>query len=227
MSTLENRISAVVDDAAKAAIEIAVETIRTNLPFLINLDPDDRKKKRKTGTKREGYVVGVYDASVAHGEVIPPTFSLDEWTKDEVLNTVLKGVYSLVGNLAENISDTLLQIGSERIKQADTCIDYLKTAAKGNAALTDEVNHIAETFAGQGRRIGIPITGVPAGGSVTINNAVPNTRLSNTGETVLKMVANNTETLILPGNVALVPVKQIRVDNQSTNTSGSFSVKTK
>ena len=227
MPTLENRISGAIDAAAKAAIEAAVASLRTNMPFIINLDPDERKKKRKTGSKREGYVVAVHDASLAHPDAIPATFNMPEWVKDEALNTALKGVFSLVGSVSESINDTLLQIGSERIKQADACYDYLKQGAAGNVALTDELNRIAQQFLGQGRRADVPITSIPAGGSVTINNAVPNTRLSNMGETVLKMTANNTETLIRPGDVALVPVKQIRVDNQSTTAAGSFSVKTK
>jgi hypothetical protein len=227
MATLENRISAVISDADLAEVLAALATVRTKLPFLINLDPADRKNKRKTGTKREGYVVDVYNASTANSGAIPSSFSIAEWTKDEVVNDVMKVIFSNLGNLTESVSDTMLQIGNERVKQADLCYGYLKSGAAGNVALTDELNRIAATFAGQGRAAEIPVTGIPAGGSVTINNAVVGTRLSNMGDTVLKLTVNSIETLVLSGNVAVVSNKQIRVDNQSTNTAGSFSVKTK
>jgi hypothetical protein len=227
MATLENRISAVLSDADLDAVRDAVTLIRGKLPFMVNLDAADRKNKRKTGTKREGYVVDVYNATNAHSDAIPDSFSIAEWTKDENLNTKMKEVFSLLGGLSESANDTLLQLGSERIRQADVCLDYLKTAAKGNVALTDEVNHISETFAGQGRRVEIPVTGIPAGGSVTINNAVPGARLSNMGETVLRLTINTVQTLVRPGDVSVVSNKVVRVENQSTTAEGSFSVKTK
>lgn len=222
-----NRISAILTAAAQTAIAAAVTALKTNMPFLINLLPDERKKKRKTGTKREGYVVAVYQAVLAHPEAIPATFSVPEWTKDEELNDALKLDYSSVLAVAESIDDTLLQLGSERIQQADTCYDYLKRAAKDNAALSTIVDNIAKQFLGQGRKGDVPITSIPAGGSVSVANAVPNTNMSNMGNTILKLSANGIDTLVRPGDVAKVPVKNIMLTNQSSTEAGSFSVKTK
>jgi len=227
MATLENRISAAITPVQQTAIQAAITAILTNLPFLINLDPGERRTKRKTGTKREGYVVAVYQALLAHPEVVPSSFSMAEWTKDETLNTTLKNDFSLIGALAESIDDTLLQISNERIKQADAGYSFLQAAAQGNAALTNIIESIAQQFLGQGRQGDVPVTSIPAGGSVAINNAVPDTRLSNMGETVLKLTMNNVDTLVRPGDVAMVTVKQITITNQSATTPGSFSVKTK
>src|SRR5260221_10732488 len=106
MATLENRISATLSAVQQTAIQAAVTAILAILTFLINLDPDDRRKKRKTGTKREGYVVAVYQALTAHPEVIPSTFNMAEWTRDENLNTALKVDFSLLGAVTESIDDT-------------------------------------------------------------------------------------------------------------------------
>lgn len=225
----ENRISAVLTAQDITDIINAGNIIKTKMPFLLNLTPDERKKKRKTGNKREGYVIAVYNAVLQFPQAIPATFSVAEWTKDEELNDAAKGVFSFIRAISESVDDTLLQIGSERIKQADACYGYLKEAAKGNEALSAIVNDIAKNFLGQGRAKGFVELTVPAGGSAEVKNVVPQTQFANMGNTVLKMTAGKTETLVRPGDVAAVPerITTIKADNQSTTEEGKFSVKTK
>lgn len=227
MATNDNRVSAILAAAAITNITTAINTIKTNMPFLINLTPDERKAKRKTGTKREGYVAQVYQDTLAHPEAIPSTFSVPEWTKDENLNAALKNIFSLLGAVDESIDDTLLQLSFERIKQADQCYDYLKTAAKGNAALTAIVDNIAQQFLGQGRKKDAPVTTIPISGTVTINNAVAGSNFENLGNTILKMSSNGVDVLVRAGDVAKIPNKVIVIVNQSTTAAGSFAVKTK
>ncbi len=145
-------ISVVVSAADITAIETSAGDIKLKLPFLINLTPQERKKFRKKGTKREGYVKDVYEGIVANPTVVPVTFSIPEYTKDYNLDTVLLHIRSVLSSIIEGIDDTRMMVGVELMKQSDTGYDYLKRAAKDNAALQSVVDKIAKAFAGQGKK---------------------------------------------------------------------------
>ena len=56
-------ISAVITAADKEAVQTAVQTIKAKLPFLVNLNPQERKRLRKMGAVRTAYVQDVYQAA--------------------------------------------------------------------------------------------------------------------------------------------------------------------
>lgn len=95
----------------------------------------------------------------------------------------------------ESMDDTMLQLGFERIKQADGGYGYLKSAAVGNVALTAVEENIATQFAGQGKKANVPITTITLSGLVTINNAVVGTNFENLDNTILKMSSNGVDVL--------------------------------
>jgi hypothetical protein len=191
MATNDNRISAVLSSTDKQDILDAFTLIRTKMPFLVNLLPDERLKKRKTGTKRKGYVLGVYKGAQSFPTTIPSSFNMGEWDKDETLVEDIKEIFDVSLNLHEALDDTLLQMGFERIKQADEVYGYLKNAARGNASVSALVTTIGQAFLGQGRRTEATIIDlVPSGGRGVVN-AVLNSYLVNEGETLLKIVMEN------------------------------------
>src|SRR3990172_11796415 len=96
-------ISAVLSDADKSTIKTNADNSKTLMPFLLNLDPDTRRKLRKTGTKREGYVVDVYNTTIANPNAVPTDFSIPEWTKDENLNKQLLEVRESIQSLLEAV----------------------------------------------------------------------------------------------------------------------------
>src|SRR3990172_31423 len=119
-------ISAVLSNTDKATIITNTDNSKALMPFTINLDPATRKRLRKTGSKREGYVQDVYNGTIANPSAIPADFSIAEWTKDEDLNRQLVEVREEISSLLEAVDDTILLLGSERIGQADDAYAFLK-----------------------------------------------------------------------------------------------------
>jgi hypothetical protein len=58
--------------------------------------------------------------------------------------------------LYERLSDTVLLLGVELMKQSDTGYDYLKRAAKDNAAIQAIVNQIAKLLKARERKRFLP-----------------------------------------------------------------------
>ncbi|MBI4929937.1 MAG: hypothetical protein HY841_04180 [Bacteroidetes bacterium] len=226
-------ISAVLSNADKAAIITNTDNSKALMPFTVNLDPAARKRLRKTGSKREGYVLDVYNGVLANPSAIPADFSIAEWTKDEDLNKQLVEVREEISSLLEAVDDTILLIGSERIHQADTGYGFLKQSAKGNSALTTLVQRIARQFLGQGREGRKTTFTIPAGGQVSVTDVAAPTPLLNIGTTILSIVKTGSGSsraaalTVNPGESVAIDSTSISVTNTGTSSQGVFTVKLK
>lgn len=145
-------LSISITPADKAAILTKIGEIKALMPFLINLTPQERKRLRKKGTKRTGYVNDVYQAVQNNQTVIPATFNVAAYKQDKFAGDDLTDIDDQLIPLFEGISDTLLLLGVELMKQSDSGYDYLKRAAKDNASIQAIVEQIAKAFAGQGKK---------------------------------------------------------------------------
>lgn len=230
-------ISAVLSDANKLAIKTNIDNSRTLISFGVNLNPEERQRLRKTGSKREGYVVDVYTGCVGNPTSLPGDFSLTEWTKDEVLNKQLIEVREWVASFLEMLEDTILLLGSERIRQADVAYTYLKQSAKTNTSLTELVARIGRQFEGQGRKKADVTFNVGVKGSVEVSRVVPGTKIVNTGNAVICMKAGSELAKIVkreaininPNSSVTIPAgyTSIIVENLSATDEGSFTVHTR
>ena len=139
-------ISASIVAADKTAVITALQTIKTKLPFLINLTIADRKKLRKMGSVRTSYVQDVYTAATNNASAIPSGFSLTEYGKDATLLKDLTDIQALLQPLFEGLEDTQMALGSELMKQSDECYGYLKVAAKKSSSqnLTMAIKSISD-----------------------------------------------------------------------------------
>jgi hypothetical protein len=117
-----------------------------------NLDPVLRKRLRKKGTKRAGYVEDVLNASNSNSGVIPSSFDLAAYNVRKKLDGQLQHLLDLLLPVVEAVNDTKLGLGSDLMHESDSCYSHLKRGAKDSAALTEVVSNIAKTFAGQGKK---------------------------------------------------------------------------
>jgi hypothetical protein len=141
-----NRISATLNDADKTSILTAVATIKSKLPFLISLDPKERKDMRKLGVKRQGYVKETSDGVKAFPNTMPTSFPTSEFLKDANLMLALNEIAPLLMGLASNFDDTILQLGSEVMNNTDLAYSYLKTAARVDANVKPILEKIATSL---------------------------------------------------------------------------------
>lgn len=135
----QSKISAALTATDKQAIITAIQTIKTKLPFLVNLNDVERKKLRKMGAVRTGYVQEVFYASSANTTSLPSGFDMVEYNKDFNIHKELREIHSLLGPVAEGIGNTLMAAGSDLMLQSDECYGHLKVAAKKspNQSLTN------------------------------------------------------------------------------------------
>ncbi len=148
----ENKVSAVLPDADKASVMASAGQIKTNLPFLINLTKEERKKSRKMGAKSVEYVSLNLQGAESFGTLIPATVDIPEFAKDVILVNQLSSIRIELAAILESIDDTMLAAGSDAMVTADQVYSYLKTGAKNNAAVKSLVAEIAKRFEGQGRK---------------------------------------------------------------------------
>ena len=142
-----SNISASLSAADKQAILQAVQVIKTKLPFLINLNEQDRKTLRKMGSVRTAYVQDVYSASAGNTSAIPSGFSLPEYGKDVTLQKDLMDILTPLGPVFEGLSDTAMALGAELMHQSDECYGYLKVAA--NKSSNQNLNVVVKKIADQ------------------------------------------------------------------------------
>ena len=127
---MENKISFVISDEAKANIGKAIETIIQNLPGLVNLTAVDRRTLPKMGDKSFAFVSKSFEYAVQNPKVIPGFLDMAEFEKDTIGMAELKKVLIPLRQLVEKLDDTTLLTGSEALSSALVFYTALKGATK-------------------------------------------------------------------------------------------------
>ncbi len=148
-----NLISAVLSDADKDAAKAGIATAKSKMPFLISLSEDQKKGKRRMGQKSVEYVKLNLRGAQNFGKYIPTaTVDGDEFGKDVTLISQLWDVRVVMASLLEEIDDTIAAASIDCMKTADNVYDYLKKAAKSDAAVKALIEEIAKRYEKQSRK---------------------------------------------------------------------------
>ncbi|MBD1916908.1 MULTISPECIES: hypothetical protein [Cyanophyceae] len=147
-----DNISASISDPAMAEIKGAIAVIQNNLPFLINLTPDERRKRIKMGDKSLAFVRNSVTATQNNPDIVPGKFDIAELNRDYQLTVALSEVLGLLEQLTETVDDTLLAVGSESMTGSLLVYDYVKTAARHSPGLKSVADQLGERFKAMGKR---------------------------------------------------------------------------
>jgi len=128
---VQNFVSGAITAAQSTAVTTAVGTIRTNLAFLRNLSPEDRRTIPKMGGKSFLFVNQVLQAGKANSGKLPASFDLPGFDADLALYNALLPLATQITQLAELFDDTVLALGSDLYSESLEAYGYLKA---GNAA---------------------------------------------------------------------------------------------
>ena len=131
-------ISATISDQAMAEIKGAIAAIHTHLPFLINLTPDERRKRFKMGDKSLAFVRNSVTATQNNPDIVPGNFDIAEFNRDY--------------QLTETVDDTLLAIGSESMASSLLVYDYAKTTSRHSPGIKSVADQLGERFKAVGKR---------------------------------------------------------------------------
>ena len=130
---MNDRIDATISQTDLDAILAAVKTIKTALPFLVDLSPDDRQALPKFGDKSLAFVQRAHDVARQDDSFLPRSFDVDAFGRDVALHARLGTVALALGRLAEHVDDTRMLVGAEAYAAALTAYDALKRSARGAA----------------------------------------------------------------------------------------------
>jgi hypothetical protein len=146
----DNRISATLSQADRQAVLDAVNTIRTKLPFLIDLSPEERKALPKMGDTGRGFVAQALQVAEQNPDILPRSFDAAEMRKDVELLDALLPVVTALAQLNELLDDTYTAVGSEAYVAGLLVYQYVRAAGKGSA-LDGALDALGQRFARKSR----------------------------------------------------------------------------
>ena len=142
-----NRVNATLNQAQIAEIQTALGCIYTNLPFLIDLKPEERQAMLKFGEKNRSFVAKAAAVAEQNPDILPRNFSLDEMKADVSLVEDLYPLMTAVSNLLGKLEDTYFAAGSEAYSAALLVYQYAKTANIATGVLENALNDLGHRFA--------------------------------------------------------------------------------
>lgn len=142
----DNRISAQLTDADRAAVLAAINTIREKLPFLIDLSPEERKGLPRLGDKSLAFVAQALELATQNPDILPRSFDVEEFRKDVELLNALRPIATAFTQLQELLDDTYVEVGSEAYSSGLLVYQYARSSNKG-AALDKLLEGLGQRFA--------------------------------------------------------------------------------
>ncbi|HTP11072.1 MAG TPA: hypothetical protein VMP08_22615 [Anaerolineae bacterium] len=152
-----NRVSAKLLSTDKDAVMQAIATIKTKLPFLIDLSPEERRALPKMGDKTSTFVTKALEVAKQNGDFLPRSFDVAEFESDVALYEELRAIALALAPLNELVDDTLLEVGSEAYAAALTVYQYAKNSGQG-AGLDAVADELSKRFAKKATPKPTPVT---------------------------------------------------------------------
>lgn len=111
----DNRISAAITAADKAAFLTKINESFALLPFLVNLTPENKKSIPTIGPSRAGMVPVFLQQMTAHPELVPSYVNMTELNADAKLFADLNALAARSHELFESLTDTAHIAGSDAL----------------------------------------------------------------------------------------------------------------
>ncbi|MFA9189816.1 hypothetical protein AAGV28_00405 [Flavobacterium sp. FZUC8N2.13] len=159
MSNLtNNRINTTATAAQITAVKTALQTINTNLPFLIGLTKEERIALPAIDVNNKAFAEDAISAGLNNASLIPAYVSVATMQNDMALFNQLDEIAGIVNQLLEKIEDTKLLAGSEAYVSALTLYRLFGAAAEAGVPGSDTiVAQLKTRFAGQGGAAKAPV----------------------------------------------------------------------
>lgn len=152
MSNLSNnRINTTVTAAQITAVKGALQTIATNLPFLIGLTVDERIALPAINVNNKTFTEDAINVAVNNASLIPSYVAVGTMQNDMSLFTQLDEIIILTKQLLEKLEDTQLLAGSEAYVGALAVYKLIGSASDAGVPGADAIyDQLRQRFAGQG-----------------------------------------------------------------------------
>ena len=127
-----SNISAVLAEADQLTILTKINEIKALLPFLVNLQQEERSVMLKMGDKSVPFVEKALGYSQSTPNLVPPYIDPAELKKDVELVQRLTPVFNAIAQLYESLDDTVMAVGSEAFSAALAVYNTSREATKAN-----------------------------------------------------------------------------------------------
>lgn len=144
-------INAVLSSADAQAVRDAFTLILNKLPFLINLNVNERKSTFKAGPDSLSFVQNALTAAQTNPAILPGSFNASEFKNDVDLFIILTELGMLAASVTSQIDDTRLAVGGEAMQQASQVYTYVKAASKNTPGLKPVAEQLGERFRKAGK----------------------------------------------------------------------------
>lgn len=143
---MSNRISAKLSDTDRAEILEAINTLKTKMPFLTNMTPEERKSLTKMGDRSQAFVTKALELAKQNPDILPRAFDLEEMRLDVELFEALYPIVAAFAQLEGMLDDTYKLVGSEAYTAALKVYNYAK-ASGDEAGLAPAIEELGQRFA--------------------------------------------------------------------------------
>ena len=130
---MPDNISATLTAETRDEILTKINTIKQQLPFLIDLTTEERRSLTKMGDKSSAFVTKALEVATQNPDFLPRAFNIEEMRKDVELMQMLQPILMVINQLQDLIEDTYMQVGSEAYSAALNIYNYAKNSPSGSA----------------------------------------------------------------------------------------------
>lgn len=139
----QNLISTTLATELKEKIEQQLTDIKSQLSFLLALQPGDIQGLFKAGNSYYPFIDRAYETIAKHPEIFPNSFNIEEFKKDYNLSKNLTPIVNQIKELAESLEKTLTAVNSDALAAA---LDVY-AAVKQNRDKVSGLNVVANEMA--------------------------------------------------------------------------------
>lgn len=147
---IPNRVSSQITKASVDQILASIAAIQAALPFLIGLDPSERKTMLKAGDRSQAFIRKALEVGQRIADHLPRSTSLDEMSKDLALMDAIYPIMIALSELSEKLSDTYAVLNSEAYASALVVYRHAKDI-KGEKGLEQPVAELGRRFVRRSR----------------------------------------------------------------------------
>lgn len=136
--------------AQLTAVKTALQTINSNMPFLVGLTADERMALPKINVSNKAFTEDALTAAENNAAMLPTYLNPANIRADLTLYTQLDELLGLVRQLLERMEDTQMLAGSEAYVSSLTAYKLFAGAAEAGLPGMDSVyDQLRARFAGQ------------------------------------------------------------------------------
>jgi hypothetical protein len=137
----KNLVSATLSPQDRDEILAAIATIKTKLPFLLTLTPEESKSLPRLGDKSRALTAKALEIALQQSDFLPRALDIEEFQQDLALFEALYPITVALTQLAELVNDTTAVAGSEAYGAARIVYNYAKNSglSEGLEPLIDDL----------------------------------------------------------------------------------------